>query len=282
MTPSAEAPPPAEPIVPPPAAGLISAAPVGWGAPQQPGVPAAGAAGSDIATPAVGWGSPEPTGRDVPGAPGFVFASTLTRLVAYLIDLFVSWLIGLTIAAIVVAVLYSSNVVSDQSARSSYISGVLVWVIALLFELAYFVFFWSGGRRSTPGQRLFQIQVGNAVDGQQLDVTQAAVRWLGYGQWLVVFGFLPALSRHRRARLVRLALPPADHHDHQPDETGPPRPHRRHLARQAGIGGLERARARMPDPDRAARASSRSSSIVGLIFLGSQVSTILSAVGESV
>ena len=26
-------------------------------------------------------------------------------------------------------------------------------------------------------------------------MTQAAVRWLGYGQWLVVFGFLPALSR---------------------------------------------------------------------------------------
>ena len=192
--PPAEAPPPAEPTVPPPAAGLISAAPVGWGATQQPGVPAGGPAGSDTATPAVGWGSPEPTGRDVPGAPGFVFASTMTRLVAYLIDLFISWLIGLTIASIVVAVLYSSNVVSDQSARSSFISGVLVWVIAILFELAYFVFFWTGGRRATPGQRLFNIQVGNAFDGRRSTVEQAVRRWLGLGLWLGLFGFVPSLS----------------------------------------------------------------------------------------
>ena len=97
----------------------------------------------------------------------------MTRLVAYLIDLFISWLIGLTIASIVVAVLYSSNVVSDQSARSSFISGVLVWVIAMLFELAYFVLSWSGGRRATIGQRLFKIQVGNAFDGAPLTFEQA-------------------------------------------------------------------------------------------------------------
>ena len=205
----------------------------------------------------------------------------MTRLVAYLIDLFISWLIGLTIASIVVAVLYSSNVVSDQSARSSFISGVLVWVIAMLFELAYFVFFWSGGRRSTPGQRLFHIQVGNAVDGHQLDVTQAAVRWLGYGQWLVVFGFLPALSR--LVGLVVLAWPflllittiisPTKQGLHD------------------RIAGTWLVRPASADSSGLALGCLILIAlivlipiigIVSLIFLGSQVSTILSAVGESV
>ena len=43
------------------------------------------------------------------------------------------------------------------------------------------------------------------MDGRQLDVTQAAVRWLGYGQWFVVFGFLSALSSI--VGLISLAWP---------------------------------------------------------------------------
>ena len=191
--PPAEAPPPskplrrprrhAQPTATPPAAGLSRPRPSA-GAPAAAGGP--GPRGRRLghrhAGRRVGL-----TGTDRPGRPGRArvrLRQHPTRLVAYLTDLFISWLIGFTIAAVVVAVLYSSNLVGRRTPRAAYISGVLVWVIALLFDLVYFVFFWSGGRRSTPGQRLFQIQVGNAVDGHQLDVTQAAVRWLGYGEWL--------------------------------------------------------------------------------------------------
>jgi uncharacterized RDD family membrane protein YckC len=183
---------PADAAMPPdattaaPAAGLISAAPVGWGA-EQPVAPAT----PDPNQPAVGWGTPQIGRQAVPGAQGFVFADTASRVVGWLIDWFISWILAFIVAAIVVALLYGGGILEADSSR---LGNAVVWIVALLVNLAYFLFFWTGGRRATPGQRMFRIQVGNAHDGHDLDLTQAAVRWLGYGFWFPIFGLLPALA----------------------------------------------------------------------------------------
>jgi uncharacterized RDD family membrane protein YckC len=65
----------------------------------------------------------------------------------------------------------------------------LASILAVAINGAYFVAFWSGGRRATLGQMLFKIQVGNAFDGRPLSTEQAIRRWLGLGQFLSAFAF---------------------------------------------------------------------------------------------
>ncbi len=119
------------------------------------------------------------------------------------------------------------------------------------------------------------------MDGRQLDVTQAAVRWLGYGQWFVVFGFLSALSSI--VGLISLAWPflllittiisPTKQGLHD------------------RIAGTWLVRPAAADSSGLALGCILLLgllviipivAIIGLIFLGGQVSTILSAVGDSV
>ncbi len=171
--------------------GLISAAPVGWAAPP----PAAPVGWTDPAAAAppppstgatVGW---EPVSaapqREV--APGLVFADTLSRFVAYFVDVI---LLGI-VAGIVGSLLGFGRTTLTQGADDFgyryQVTGAGFTVPIVVLGLAYFVFFWSGGRRATIGQRLFGIQVGNAFDGRPLSIVQAVKRWLGLGLFLSIF-----------------------------------------------------------------------------------------------
>ena len=77
--------------------------------------------------------------------------------------------------------------------------------------------------RWTPGDArigLFRIQVGNAFDGKPLRLDQAARRWLAFGDFAQVFGIaLPFRWPSPVSSLVERRV--ADHHGHQPDQTGP-------------------------------------------------------------
>jgi uncharacterized RDD family membrane protein YckC len=121
---------------------------------------------------------------------GLVFSDTPSRLVAFLLD-------GLVLGpanGVIFALLgfdysrFGPGVLPDRN----------VWVastvIAFAIDSAYFVWFWSGGRRATPGQRVLGIQVANAFDGKSLTAAQAFNRYLGMGQWLGLFSVLPYLS----------------------------------------------------------------------------------------
>jgi uncharacterized RDD family membrane protein YckC len=68
---------------------------------------------------------------------------------------------------------------------------VLAQFAGALLNVVYFVWFWTGGRRATPGQRVFSIQVGNAYDGQPLSVRQAITRWIALGFWPAFLAILP-------------------------------------------------------------------------------------------
>jgi uncharacterized RDD family membrane protein YckC len=119
---------------------------------------------------------------------GLVFADTPSRIVAYLLD-------GIVISIInwvPLAVLGFYDTTSLRPpGRDAF---VLASLITFAISSAYFLWFWTGGRRATPGQRVFEIQVGNAFDGRPLTTTQAVERYLAMGLWLSLPALLPFLS----------------------------------------------------------------------------------------
>ena len=133
---------------------------------------------------------------------GLVFADAYSRFAAYLLD-------GVLISALVsippaVLGLYatSSTYPPEPMARATFI-GVTIFTLAI--QAAYFLWFWTAGRRATPGQRVFGIQVGNAFDGRPLTMTQAITRWLAMGWWLNILVLLPFLSLAIAAYAVSFA-----------------------------------------------------------------------------
>ena len=195
--------PPADPAAPPPPpvawAPAVPAAPMVWGtaATQPPGPaptggPSAGASPSasappgvapgygpeTAAPPPVGWVVAAPVKREV--APGLVFGSTGRRFVAYLVDwiltLLLIWLVDI---AVVLVAPSGSGLGTILSAVS--FAGV---------SLGYLVLGWRSKAHGTPGMRLLKLQIGTAFDGRTLTVDQAFRRWVAMGYplyllWLV-------------------------------------------------------------------------------------------------
>lgn len=183
-------PPPAEP---PPAAP----APMPWEQPQTPSpqqprstiISAEPVLTEQAGTPGpeVAWAAPPPPtqGREVPGAPGFAFASTPRRFVAWMIDNLLIGIVAIVIASVIAAV---ANV--DLRGTGTYYAIFSVITVALTF--VYFVLFWTGSRRATPGMRVLQLQVGTAFDGRPLEIGQAVIRWALLGYPLSLVALLPA------------------------------------------------------------------------------------------
>jgi uncharacterized RDD family membrane protein YckC len=122
--------------------------------------------------------------------PGLVFSDTPSRLWAYLLDGFVLSPIYFLVFSLF-GFDFSNPTLEAMPDRNAWLVGSLV---AFALNAAYFVWFWSGGRRATPGQRVFSIQVANAFDGQPLTTTQAVKRYLGMGQWVGILALLPYLA----------------------------------------------------------------------------------------
>ncbi len=294
-TPSEPPPPaaPADPTIvnpaPPAQPGLISAAPVGWTAPTPPPAgpvgwadpaatpPAAPPPGSTGAT--VGWAPVAPP-REV--APGLSYADTISRFIAYVVDVILIGIVGGIIAAILGSGQSYSGTVFGRYEAGYRLSGAGYTVPVVILSLAYFVFFWSGGRRATIGQRIFGIQVGNAFDGHPLSIQQALRRWVGLGLFLSLLDLvLPSSSWLGLVQLVwwivllgSTALSPTNQGLHDKFANSA-------LVRPSGSG--------------AARGLALACSlivglflvfailgVVALILLGSQLSDILSQIGDSI
>jgi len=141
----------------------------------------------DAPTP---WQTQAPTASSRLLPPGLVFADTWSRVAALFLD-------GFVIAPITYVLLPlvgmdpNSFAIDRFPERSSF---VLASAGTVVIYAIYFVWFWSGGRRATPGQRLFGIQVANAFDGVPLTFGQAFGRWTAFGYWVGVVAVLPFLS----------------------------------------------------------------------------------------
>ena len=229
--------------------------------------------------PGVGWTTPVVARQEV--APGLVFADTASRFVAYLIDgILISILVG------IIAELFGWGPREVPFAQGA---GTLdeMFDVSLEYTIAsvvigglYFIASWSGGRRATLGQRLFGIQVGNAFDGKPLRLDQAVRRWLAFGDFAQVFGIVPAISLAisglvllwNVVLLITTATSPTKQglHDRFANSA---------VVRPATAGtGLAYGCLAIL----IALLVVSVLAIVALIFLGSQVSSILSDVGESI
>lgn len=274
--PAADTSPPDAPVPP---AGDV-APPAGEPPPAAPMPDATPAAPSPLISaspaPAVAWESPSAHRIEV--APGLVYASTLSRFVAFVLDTILIGIVTGFVAGVTgVPPLAGATVDGDFS---SVFANPTFNILSAALSLAYFVFFWTGGRRATPGQRIFRIQVGNAVDGAPMTFEQAIRRWLGLGEFLAFFALAPGLAVASStiqllwviALLITTATSPTKQglHDRfansavvQPSD--------------AGSGAVTACLFIVIILVGLALLS-----IVALIFLGGQVSSILSAVGESV
>jgi uncharacterized RDD family membrane protein YckC len=170
-------PPPASPAPPVPAGGE-------WSQPSAPGAAGPLISATPSAAPGEGWAS-QPTSGQHEIAPGLVFSSTVSRLAAYLVD----GLIVAIVTGIVASPFGSTTPISSTGQFNFQTSSPIAVLIGVLLNAIYFIAFWSGGRRATLGQMLFKIQVGNAFDGRPLTLEQAAKRWLGLGHILNLFAF---------------------------------------------------------------------------------------------
>ena len=216
----------------------------------------------------------------VPGAPGLEYAGALPRFAAFVLDVI---LIGFV--AGIVALPFASTVTPSQANPFSWSTDYAVRtgvgsLIGVLAEAAYFTLLWMSSGRATLGMRLFSLQIGRADNGQRLDARTSFTRWLAFGSWLGVLGFSPALAGlggllqlgWSVVLLVSTMTSPTRQgiHDRIAGSA---------IVRPVGAGnGLAYAclAIALIIPLLAIL------SIIALVFLGGQVSDILSAVGESI
>jgi uncharacterized RDD family membrane protein YckC len=122
---------------------------------------------------------------------GLVFADTYSRFAAYWLDsILLSALISIP-PALLGLFDYASTYPPEPMPRATFIGTTIFGVAG---QAAYFLWFWTGGRRATPGQRAFNIQVGNAFDGQPLTMSQAIARWFAMGWWVTLLILMPFLA----------------------------------------------------------------------------------------
>jgi uncharacterized RDD family membrane protein YckC len=120
---------------------------------------------------------------------GLVFADPYSRFAAYILDGVVLAVLTSIPPAILGLYDYSSTAYPPPPMPRATFVGTTIFTLAI--QSAYFLGFWTAGRRATPGQRVFGIQVGNAFDGRALTMTQAITRWLAMGWWLEILVLLP-------------------------------------------------------------------------------------------
>lgn len=235
---------------------------------------ASAAPGGVLSAATVGWVAPPPEPLAT-GNPGWVIAGVWARLGAWVLDGFFGFVLIL-LGALVFGVVI--GLVDPGSAR---LPDWVFLVVVLGFYFVYFVGFWTSKGKATPAMRLFKLQVANAADGKRLEIGPAVTRWLALGYAISIVGIIPILGAYASLATIIwsivLLITTSQDKMHQGlhdrwAKTVVVRPE------GAGSGGgvigclvaLLVILFLLLVP------------IVALILLGSQVSEILSAVGESI
>ena len=108
------------------------------------------------------WTQAEDHTRDVPGAPGLIYAGVLPRSLAWFVDGFVIALLSLVILGVLIALIVGTPEQGDTTLST------ITWVGIAVIAAVYFIVFWTGRKRATPGMRLLSLQVGNVETGATL------------------------------------------------------------------------------------------------------------------
>jgi uncharacterized RDD family membrane protein YckC len=152
----APTPPPSEPTPPTPPPGAAAPPPSSWTAPPQ-------AQGGGLGAAQVAAGP----------APGVVYADTVMRVVAYIID---SIILGVVIALVSIILFGIMVGFVAGGFAIGLVLALVIAVIALLGSAFYFVYFWQT-LRASPGQKMLGLETVNAADGATLTRDQAVRRW---------------------------------------------------------------------------------------------------------
>jgi uncharacterized RDD family membrane protein YckC len=148
------------------------------------------------------WQAPEP---EAGPAPGIEFASPGARLVGYIVDILIQFVVVvvLGVISVVLAVIFWPLAV---------ISALLIIAVSIL----YFPYFWVQSGQ-TPGMSIMKIKVVRDADGGPITWGPAILRWIGFWISTVVFyiGFIWIFVDKRRrgwmdliAGTVVVAAPP--------------------------------------------------------------------------
>lgn len=103
-------------------------------------------------------------------APGVAYAETTSRVIAYILDAIIFFVVGVLILSILILALFSG------SGAIALIGTILFAVLSLLGSAIYFVYTWTRMRGSL-GQRALGLETVNAADGATLTQDQAIRRW---------------------------------------------------------------------------------------------------------
>ncbi len=118
-------------------------------------------------------------------APGVAYASAGSRLVAYIVDAVVTWIL-IFVVSLVLGGIFAAGASSDNGGAVAGTS-MVVWLLAIfVIWLGYFPWFWAHGG-ATPGMKMFHIRVVREVDGGPVTGGQAIMRLIGY--WVSSFIF---------------------------------------------------------------------------------------------
>jgi uncharacterized RDD family membrane protein YckC len=121
------------------------------------------------------------------GAEGLQYGRTIDRVMAYLID---GLIIGIPTA--ITAAIISRLEVSGSGGLGG--ASLVATIITVGVDLLYFVAFWTGGDGATPGMRLMKLRIANAATGAILTVQQGLVRWLALGGVLQLLAFVQPVA----------------------------------------------------------------------------------------
>jgi uncharacterized RDD family membrane protein YckC len=126
--------------------------------------------------PVAFWVAPGlPRKRLVPGARGLIYAGVILRTIAWFLDGFLIGLTSLVVLGVLIAVIVGSPQQGDAALS------VIAWIGIAVIATVYFMGFWTGPRRATPGMRLLKLQIGFVATGEPLTVRQAALRVVALG-----------------------------------------------------------------------------------------------------
>ena len=200
-------------------------------------------------------------------AQGLTYASTPRRFAAYIVN---SLLLGILVLGL--AALFTA------AASGTRASTLVANLLGDGLVLGYFVVGWTAG--GTPGMRLMSLQIGGP-DGTRLSVQQATIRWVAMGHPLgVLQSFVPSLLLPIELAVLTLSIVLLATVVASPTKQGlHDRAAGSILVQPIGassgaitavvviVGGL---------------LAILAISVIALIFLGGQVSRILSDVGRSI
>ena len=124
-----------------------------WQAPPPPGP-----GGFQAAPPAAG------------PAPGVVYADTVTRVIAYIIDAIIFFIVAVFIVGLLILAIFTGG------GFMALIGTILLAVISIGGSAVYFIYTWTRMRASI-GQRVLGLETVNAADGATLTQDQAIRRW---------------------------------------------------------------------------------------------------------